>query len=257
MNRPLTLLAISICLIATGAQAAEGVVAFTGARIIDGTGAEPIVNGVLIVEDGRIVAVGEAGRLEIPAAATRLDMTGRTIVPGLINSHGHASGVRGLENGHYTVDNIHRQLALYARYGVTTINSLGEDGPEGFRVRDSQSADSLDEARLLVTGPVLSPDTADEAITAVKEAAQNDPAFIKIRVDDNLGRTPKMAAEIYTAISKQADVEGIPLAVHTYYLQDAKERRMINADDKLRKVFGGKGRVSMFEMTKLVNNHLK
>ena len=40
-------------------------------------------------------------------------------------------------------------------------------------------------------------------------------------------------------------------------LQDAKERRMINADDKLKAVFGGKGKVSMFEMTKLVNKHLK
>ena len=40
-------------------------------------------------------------------------------------------------------------------------------------------------------------------------------------------------------------------------LQDAKERRMINADDNLRAVFGGKGKVSMFEMTKLVNKHLK
>jgi len=40
-------------------------------------------------------------------------------------------------------------------------------------------------------------------------------------------------------------------------LQDAKERRMINADDKLRPVFGGKGKVSMFEMTKLVNKHIK
>ena len=40
-------------------------------------------------------------------------------------------------------------------------------------------------------------------------------------------------------------------------LQDAKERRMINADDKLRAVFGGKGKVSMFEMTKLVNKHIK
>ncbi len=40
-------------------------------------------------------------------------------------------------------------------------------------------------------------------------------------------------------------------------LQDAKERRMINADDKLRVVFGGKGKVSMFEMTKLVNKHIK
>ena len=40
-------------------------------------------------------------------------------------------------------------------------------------------------------------------------------------------------------------------------LQDAKERRMINADENLRPVFGGKGKVSMFEMTKLVNKHLK
>ena len=40
-------------------------------------------------------------------------------------------------------------------------------------------------------------------------------------------------------------------------LQDAKERRMINADDNLRPVFGGKSKVSMFEMTKLVNKHLK
>ena len=39
--------------------------------------------------------------------------------------------------------------------------------------------------------------------------------------------------------------------------QDQKERRMINADDKLRPVFGGKNKVSMFEMTKLVSNHLK
>jgi len=40
-------------------------------------------------------------------------------------------------------------------------------------------------------------------------------------------------------------------------LQDQKERRMINADDKLKAVFGGKGKVSMFEMTKLVNKHIK
>ncbi len=40
-------------------------------------------------------------------------------------------------------------------------------------------------------------------------------------------------------------------------LQDQKERRMINADDKLKPVFGGKGKVSMFEMTKLVNKHIK
>ena len=40
-------------------------------------------------------------------------------------------------------------------------------------------------------------------------------------------------------------------------LQDAKQRRMINADDRLRPVFGGKGQVSMFDMTKMVNKHLR
>ena len=40
-------------------------------------------------------------------------------------------------------------------------------------------------------------------------------------------------------------------------LQDSKERRMINADDKLKVVFGGRGKVSMFEMTKLVSKHMK
>jgi chromatin remodeling complex protein RSC6 len=40
-------------------------------------------------------------------------------------------------------------------------------------------------------------------------------------------------------------------------LQDAKNRRQINADDNLKPIFGGKGQVSMFEMTKLVNKHLK
>jgi chromatin remodeling complex protein RSC6 len=40
-------------------------------------------------------------------------------------------------------------------------------------------------------------------------------------------------------------------------LQDSKNKRMINADDKLRELFGGKKQVSMFEMTKLVNKHLK
>jgi len=45
--------------------------------------------------------------------------------------------------------------------------------------------------------------------------------------------------------------------IKKHNLQDAKNRRMINADDKLRVIFGGKGQVSMFDMTKLVNQHIK
>ncbi|HSJ10495.1 MAG TPA: SWIB/MDM2 domain-containing protein [Longimicrobiales bacterium] len=80
-----------------------------------------------------------------------------------------------------------------------------------------------------------------------------NPAFMKAMQPDAdlaavVGSTPQPRTEV---------TKKIWAYIKKNNLQDAKERRMINADDKLRKVFGGKGRVSMFEMTKLVNNHLK
>lgn len=211
------------------ASAAESL-AFVGARIFDGAAAEALEDGVILVEDGRISAVGPRANISIPEQARQIDVTGKTIIPGLINAHGHVGGVRGLESGHYTEENLLRQLRLYARYGVTTVNSLGDDGPEGFVVRDRQRNAELDHARLLLAGPVLAPATPAEAVFAVDQAALNEPAFIKIRVDDNLGRTPKMPADVAQAVSDRADQLGIPLAVHTYYLQDTKDLLRGGAD---------------------------
>jgi imidazolonepropionase-like amidohydrolase len=211
------------------ASAAESL-AFIGARIFDGTAAAVLEDGVIVTEDGRITAIGPRGSVAIPEQARQIDVAGKTIMPGLINTHGHVGGVRGLESGHYTEENLLRQLRLYARYGVTTVNSLGDDGPEGFVLRDRQQNAELDHARLLLTGPVLSPDTPAEAVLEVDKAAQNKPAFIKIRVDDNLGRTEKMLAAVAQAISDRADQLDIPLAVHTYYLQDTKDLLRGGAD---------------------------
>ena len=86
--------------------------AFTGARIIDGTGKAAIENATLLVsKNGRIEAIGAS--VKIPAGAQRIDATGKTIIPGLINGHGHVSDVS--------------QLNRYARYGVTAVFSLGGD----------------------------------------------------------------------------------------------------------------------------------
>jgi len=211
------------------ATAAESL-AFIGARIFDGTAAAVLEDGVIVTEDGRITAIGLRENIPVPEQARLIDVAGKTIIPGLINAHGHVGGVRGLESGHYTEENLLRQLRLYARYGVTTVNSLGDDGPEGFAVRDKQQNAELDHARLLLAGPVLSPNTAAEAVLAVDQAAKNKPAFIKIRVDDNLGRTAKMPPAVAQAISDRADQLGIPLAVHTYYLQDTKDLLRGGAD---------------------------
>ena len=136
----------------------------------------------------------------------------------------------GLESGHYDRGNVLRQLSLYARYGVTTVNSLGDDEYEGFAIRNEQEPMFVDHARLLVAGPVLAPKTAEQARIAVNGVADQNPNFIKIRVDDNLGRTPKMAPEIYKVIAEASEKRGIPLAVHMYNLEDAKATLAAGAD---------------------------
>ncbi|MFW5904689.1 MAG: amidohydrolase family protein, partial [bacterium] len=119
-----------------GSQTAD-VTAFVGARIVDGTGAAPIEDGALVVRAGRIAAVGPASDVEVPEGAEEVDLSGRTVVPGIINAHGHVGSARGLESGPevYTRENILDQLEVNARYGVSTVVSLGGDGPEGIRVR--------------------------------------------------------------------------------------------------------------------------
>jgi N-acyl-D-aspartate/D-glutamate deacylase len=98
-----------LLLLALMASAAD--LAFVNARIIDGSGGPPLENATLLVHDGRVQVVGRS--VKVPADARRIDASGKTIIPGLINGHGHV--------------NAPSQLGLYARYGVTTVFSLGGD----------------------------------------------------------------------------------------------------------------------------------
>jgi len=224
------LIAITFSLLSTAAYSAPGTLAFTGARIIDGTENPVIENGVLISIDGKISAVGAADNISIPNDAQIIDLAGKTVMPGMINTHGHVGQVLGLESGHYGRGNVLRQLALYARYGITMINSLGDDEYEGFEIRNDQDPLYINHSRLMVAGPVLAPTTVEQAILAVNGVADQNANFIKIRVDDNLGRTSKMPPEIYQAVADQSDERGIPLAVHMYSLADAKATLAAGAD---------------------------
>lgn len=199
----------------------DGSKAFVGATLWDGTGGAPVTNAVLVVRDGRIVAAGPADSVDVPEGAERVDLAGKTVVPGLINAHGHVSDVRGLEGGHYDRDNLSRQLGLYARYGVTAVNSLGGDGPEAVALRDAEDA-SLDRARIRVAGTVVTGESVEEVQAAVDANADMGVDFIKIRVDDNLGTTTKMTPELYRAVIDRARERGLRVASHLFYLEDAK-----------------------------------
>jgi len=213
---------IALLSVATPAQQPSPTIAFTGARVIDGTDRAPIDNATLLVRGGKIVAVGAASAVTVPAGAQRVPLAGKTVIPGLINAHGHVGNTVGMEQGHYSADNVARDLKTYAAYGITTVFSLGDDQAAGIAARDAQRTPTLNRARLFVAGPVLAPKSLDEARKLVDEDAAMKVDIVKIRVDDNLGTTPKMAPDIYKAVIDQAHKKGLRVAVHLFYLDDAK-----------------------------------
>jgi imidazolonepropionase-like amidohydrolase len=214
--------AVALVSVTARAQQPATTIAFTGARVIDGTDRAPIDNATILVRGGKVAAIGPAAAVTIPAGARRVALAGKTVIPGLVNAHGHVGNTVAMEQGHYSAENVTRDLKTYAAYGITTVFSLGDDQAAGITARDAQRTPSLDRARLFVAGPVLAPKTVDEARTLVDDDAAMKVDIVKIRVDDNLGTTPKMAPEVYKAVIDQAHKKGLRVAVHLFYLEDAK-----------------------------------
>ena len=225
-----TFLAFALVTAASGLAAAQPT-AFVGGRLIDGTG-RVIDSGTVVVDGGKITAVGPTASTAVPAGATRIDVTGKTLMPGLINAHGHVAATVGLraDPSSYTRENLLRQLRTYAQYGVTTVYSLGDDQAAGFVLRNEQSTGTVDRARLFLAGPVITGDTAEAARANANKAADLKPDLLKIRVDDNLGTGRKMPEAAWRATIEQAHARGLRIAVHIYSLDDAKATLAAGAD---------------------------
>jgi imidazolonepropionase-like amidohydrolase len=177
---------------------------FTNATLIDGSGSAPIANSVLVIKGDSIISVGSSDT-PIPDNSKVVDLKGKFIIPGLINSHGHVGTDNALEN-----------LKLYARYGITSVVSLGGEK----RIFDTTS----NHARLYIAG---------EVITSLETVDKNNAMgvdWMKIRVDDNLGTSQKMSEEDYTAIIKRSHELNYKIATHMYYLDDAKKLLVAGSD---------------------------
>jgi imidazolonepropionase-like amidohydrolase len=211
-------------------QTSANVRAFVGARLIDGRGGPAIDNAVLVVRDGRVEAVGAAAVVHLPAGAQIINLAGKFIIPGLISTHVHVSDVQGTRPPAYTDENTLRQLGLFARYGVTTVFSLGGEQQPAFKARAAQSTPSLERTRLYLAGEIIVGKTPEEARQMVARVAATQPDIIKIRVDDNLGTTAKMPPVVYHAIIDEAHQRGLRVAAHIFYLEDAKNLLRAGAD---------------------------
>jgi imidazolonepropionase-like amidohydrolase len=200
-----------------------GVKAYIGANVIDGAGKLAVENAALIVRDGKVESVGPTSKIKIPAGSQTINLAGKFIIPGLISAHAHVSDVQGLRPPAYTNENTLRQLGVFARYGVTTVLSLGGEKEPAFKLRDAQNTPSLDRARIYLSGDIITGKTPEEARQMVARVAATKPDIIKIRVDDNLGATPKMAPEVYRGVIDEAHQRGLRVAAHIFYLEDAKD----------------------------------
>jgi imidazolonepropionase-like amidohydrolase len=221
-------------------RSSNPVVLYEGSRIIPGDGRQPIASAAMLVENGTITKIGANGSVEAPRTAVRVDLTGKTIMPALINAHGHPGFQRGLT---YSSDNFTRETiledlnrALY--FGVAVVQSQGiEKGDVMYQIRADQEAGRLGGARLRIAGrgigaPNAGPGAAayagiayevtseDQARQAVRELAAKKVNLVKIWVDDRNGRAPRLAPNLYRAIIDEGHKHALQVNAHVFYHSD-------------------------------------
>ncbi len=117
-----------------------GTFAFTGATLIDGTGAAPIANATVVTRDGKILAAGPSDKVQIPPDAQRVDVAGKYIIPGLWDMHAHYEQV---EWG-----------PIYLAAGVTTVRDVGNEFDFITAVRDAVNSGAALGPHMLLAGIV-------------------------------------------------------------------------------------------------------
>ena len=205
------------------AQQPASATVFEGARLITGDGGAPVENSAFIVENGRFTAVGRKGQIKVPSGAARVDLTGKTVMPAIVDAHKHLAVTRDV-----LVD----QLQHFAYYGVGAVMSLGQDtGDVAFQVRAETIPNA---ARFRTAGRgITAPEpgrtqapfwvtTEAETRKAVQEMAAKKVDIIKIWVDDRDHTVTKLSPELYRAAIDEAHKHGLRTIAHIYTLEDAK-----------------------------------
>jgi imidazolonepropionase-like amidohydrolase len=245
----LLLLLFSFAVQQNRSQTNGGVILFEGARLIIGDGSSPIENSAFLIENNRISKVGTKGKVQAPPGAARVDLTGKTVMPGIVDAHSHPGytniKANRTEKETYTRENLVDHMRRMAYYGIAATMSLGVDrGDIPFQVR----ANPTPGAALLFTSgpgialPLMGPGaeyrkdaaygvtTEAEARKVVQELAAKKVDIVKFWVDDRNGAVKKLPPNIYRAIIDEAHKHNLRAIAHIFYLDDAKELMRAGVD---------------------------
>ena len=214
-----------------------------GFTLIDGTGKAAQAGSAMVITDGRIQWIGANSQLKVPPGAERINLSGKFVIPGVINLHGHLGNTIDLvqDPKNFTRENMTRNLKNYASYGVTTVLSMGSDQDLVYTMRAEQRAGRPSVTRIFTAGRGFTgkggyPTTAmgmkgvpyevetkAQVQKDVAELAAKKVDIVKIWVDDHLGRETKIPLDLSAAIIQNAHKHGLKVAAHIFYLQDAKD----------------------------------
>ena len=231
-----------MAVLVTGLSLSAQVTVFRHANIIDGSGGPALKDATLVVAHGKIRQLGAGPNVKVPVSAQVVDLSGKTIIPGIINLHGHVGMTKGLAQSvdYYTRESVDANLLTYARYGVTTTTSMGTDLDLIIRIRDEQRRGRPTGARVFsaLQGfttragyPTHVPGVKGVAqeVTGVAQArhwvdnlAAKGADIVKMWVDDHHETFDKLSPAVYGAIIKQAHKKGMKAFAHLYELDDAK-----------------------------------
>jgi imidazolonepropionase-like amidohydrolase len=250
----------SLALVSVSGQTgtAGPAVIYEGARLIVGPAATaPIDDGALVVQNGMITAIGRKGAVTAPAGAARIDLTGKTVIPALIDAHAHfgysAITTEGAHAENYTPQNLYDHFQREAFYGVGTVNDGGTAVvPMSLQFQADQKAGKYPGAARYVFNPgVVPPDggpdeflreatrpihanyevtTAIEARKAVQDIAAKNILHLKLWVGDRNGTYPAMPREVYEAIIEDAHKRNIKVHAHAMIARDQKDILRAGAD---------------------------
>jgi imidazolonepropionase-like amidohydrolase len=225
---------------ALAAPASAETTILSNVTVIDGTGKPAAPNSGIVMTDGKIAWVGPMSQLKAPKGATTRDLSGKYVMPGIIDSHVHVGMMKDVTQDvkFYDRANVETDLKIYAAYGVTAVAVAGTDKDVIFDIRNDLRKTRPTMARVFTSGqglvfkggygglfglnvPVSTPEEARKAVAA--EAAKGVD-FIKMWVDDEREMIPnKMPYEITKAAIDEAKKRKIKVWAHVYYLEDAKE----------------------------------
>ena len=200
-----------------------GTITIAGATLIDGTGAPPVEDAVVIVRGDRIERAGSRQDVPVPEGGEVVDAAGKFLIPGLVDVHNHYRD--GLEEWSW---------GLQLHSGVLTVRSLGSDHGRTPAMIAEARAGNVAAPRIFTAGVgfshpegfppgKLGPATEEEARELVRELAAQEVDLIKMWVDTFLDTRPKIEPEIRSAIADEAARHGIPVSAHIFFEDDVRQ----------------------------------